>query len=204
MKLTAAALLAAALLLAAAVPSLAAPPPDKGKIMGSTSAPVTIEIFADFECPMCKRFHEEELPLLVRDFVNSGKVCIVAREFPLKIAEHKYSRQAANFATAAARIGEYDAVANVLFHTQESWGETGKVWETVASVLKPDQQKKVQALAGDPSVLAEVEADYNYAVASGINATPTLILTRGNKRFPASGGVLEYSLLKQMINDLLK
>ncbi len=195
-------LIAAALLVV--LQSLAAPPPDKNKILGNPSAPVTIEIFSDFQCPMCKRFHEETLPLIMRDFVNSGKVCIVSREFPLNIPDHKFSRQAANYATAAARIGEYDAVANILFHTQEAWHDNGKVWEEVASVLKPDQQKKVQALVADPTVLAEVQADYNYAVASGINGTPTLFLTRGSKRYPASGGVLEYPLLKQMINDLLK
>ena len=74
----------------------------------------------------------------------------------------------------------------------------------MASVLKPDQQKKVQALVSDPGVLAEVEGDVSYGTASGVNSTPTLFLTRGSKRYPASGGVLEYSLLKQMINDLLK
>jgi protein-disulfide isomerase len=193
-----------AAVLVAILPCLAGPAADKGKILGSPTAPVTIEIFSDFECPMCKNFHEDTLPFLMRDFVNSGKVCIVAREFPLNIPAHKYSRQAANYATAAARIGKYDAVANVLFHTQESWGASGKVWETVASVLSPDQQKKVQALVTDPGVLAEVEADYNYAVASGINGTPTLYLSRGSKRYPATGGVLQYNLLKSMIDDLLK
>jgi len=56
----------------------------------------------------------------------------------------------------------------------------------------------------DPGVLAEVEADYNYAVAFGINGTPTLFLSRGSKRYPATGGVLQYNLLKSMIDDLLK
>ena len=197
MKLIAAALVAI-------LPCLAAPAPDKGKILGSPSAPVTIEIFSDFECPMCKTFHEETLPLLMRDFVVSGKVCIVSREFPLKIAAHKYSRQAANYATAAARVNKYDAVANVLFHTQEAWGQSGKVWETVASVLTPEQQKKVQALVGDQAVLDEVEADYAYAVASGIGGTPTLIVTRGSKHYPATGSVLAYNYLKSMIDDFLK
>jgi protein-disulfide isomerase len=191
-----------ALVLAAMLPCLAAPPADKGKILGNPSAPVTIEIFSDFECPMCRSFHEDTVPLLMRDFVVSGKVCIVSREFPLNM--HKYSRQAANFATAAARVGKYDAVANILFHTQETWGASGKVWETVASVLTPDQQKKVQALAGDAAVLDEVQADVSYGAASGINGTPTLFISRGSKRYPASGGVLQYNLLKSMIDDLLK
>jgi protein-disulfide isomerase len=196
-------LIAAAL--AAILPCLASPPADKGKILGNPSAPVTIEIFSDFQCPMCKRFHEQTLPLLMRDFVVSGKACIVSREFPLNIPDHKYSRLAANYATAAARIGAYDAVANILFHTQEIWGASGKVWETVASVLKPEQQKKVQALVvNDPSVVEEVQADASYAVASGVNGTPTLFISRGSKRYPATGGVLEYNLLKELIDGLLK
>jgi protein-disulfide isomerase len=194
-----------AAVLATILPCLAASPAaDKGKILGNLSAPVTIEIFSDFECPMCKTFHEETVPLLMRDFVTSGKACIVSREFPLNITAHQYSRQAANYATAAARVGKYDAVANVLFHTQESWGASGKVWETVASVLTPEQQKKVQALVSDPSVLAEVQADVSYGTSSGIGGTPTLFVSRGSKRYPATGGVLAYNLLKSMIDDLLK
>jgi protein-disulfide isomerase len=193
-----------AAVLATILPCLAASPAaDKGKLLGNPSAPVTIEIFSDFECPMCKTFHEGTVPLLMRDFVTSGKACIVSREFPLNIPAHKYSRQAANYATAAARIGKYDAVANVLFHTQESWGASGKVWETVASVLTPEQQKKVQALVSDPSVLAEVQDDVSYGVSSGINGTPTLFVSRGSKLYPATGGVLAYNLLKSMIDDLL-
>jgi protein-disulfide isomerase len=153
---------------------------------------------------MCKTFHEGTVPLLMRDFVTSGKACIVSREFPLKLDAHKYSRLAANYATAAARVGKYDAVANMLFHTQESWGASGKVWETVASVLTPEQQKKVQALVNDTSVLAEVEADVSYGVSSGINGTPTLFVSRGSKLYQATGGVLAYNLLKSMIDDLLK
>jgi protein-disulfide isomerase len=194
-----------AAVLATILPCLAASPAaDKGKLLGNPSAPVTIEIFSDFECPMCKTFHEGTVPLLMRDFVTSGKACIVSREFPLNIPAHKYSRQAANYATAAARIGKYDAVANVLFRTQESWGASGKVWETVASVLTPEQQKKVQALVSDPSVLAEVQDDVSYGVSSGINGTPTLFVSRGSKLYPATGGVLAYNLLKSMIDDLLK
>ena len=146
---------------------------------------MTIEIFSDFECPMCKNFHEQTLPLLMRDFVVSGKACIVSREFPLNM--HKYSRQAANFATAAARVGKYDAVANALFHNQDSWGESGKLWETVAAELTPEQQKKVQALANDPAVQTEVQADVSYGAASGIGGTPNVIPFARLQALPGDG-----------------
>src|ERR1035441_8045311 len=161
-----------AAVLATILPCLAASPAaDKGKLLGNPSAPVTIEIFSDFECPMCKTFHERTVPLLMRDFVTSGKACIISREFPLNIPAHKYSREAANYATAAARIGQYDAVAHVLFQNQESWETSGKVWDTVASVLTPEQQKKVKSLVGDSSVVDEVQADVDYGTAGGSNTT---------------------------------
>ncbi len=184
----------------------AAPAVDKAKAMGSPTAPVTIEIFSDFRCPMCKSFHETELPRLVKEYALTGKAYIVPREFPLdRTAGHQFARMAANYATAAARVGQYGPVADALFQNQEKWGDSGKVWETVASVLSPENQKKVQALVREPSVLNEVQADSEYGTAVvGVTGTPTVYLTRGAKRYPVSGYGLNYSLLKSMIDDLAK
>jgi protein-disulfide isomerase len=194
-----------ALALAAALPVLAASPDaDKSKIMGNPNAPVTIEIYSDFECPACRGFHLETLPQLIKEYVVPGKVCVISREFPLNIPEHKYSRQAANYATAAARVGKYEAVADVLFQTQASWGASGKVWETVATVLTAADQKKVQALVKDPGVASEVQADVARGQAAGINQTPTVIVKRGAKQYPLSGYALKFDLLATLLNDLLK
>jgi protein-disulfide isomerase len=193
-----------ALALVAALPSLAASlDSDKSKILGNPNAPVTIEIYSDFECPMCKTFHVETLPLLVKDYVIPGKVCIVSREFPLD-SIHKYSHQAADYATAAARVGKYEAVADALFKTQATWGASGKVWETVASVLTAADQKKVQALAKDPGVMSSVQADVSRGQAAGIGGTPTLIVKRGSRQYPVSGYTLKYDLLTTLLDDLLK
>jgi protein-disulfide isomerase len=177
---------------------------DKGKTLGSPTAPVTIEILSDFECPACKTFHEETLPLLIREYVTPGKIYIVSREYPLNIPDHKYSREAANYATAAARVGKYYPVSNALFAAQSSWSASGKVWETVAKALTAAEQKKVQALVKEPSVTAEVQADVAYARSSDINQTPTLIVSRGSRRVPISGYALNYNLLRTLIDDLAK
>ncbi|MBZ5582335.1 MAG: DsbA family protein [Acidobacteriia bacterium] len=175
---------------------------DRGKVLGSPSAPIKIDVYSDFECPACKVFHENTLPQLMRDYVIPGKATIVSHEFPLNI--HQYSREAANYATAAARIGKYQAVADALFRKQTSWGANGKVWETVANVLTAEEQKKMQALAKDPSVLAEVQTDMQSGQAAGINETPTIFVTRGSQRYPLTGYALNYNLLKKLLNDLLK
>ena len=191
-----------ALALTALLPCLAASSDaDPGKSMGSPNAPVRIEVFSDFECPACKGLHEQILPLVVGDYVIPGKVYLVSREFPLPM--HQYSREAANYATAAARLGKYQQVADTLFLNQVAWAANGKVWDTVAGVLTPVEAKKVQLLAKDPSVLSAVQHDVDAGKAASINQTPTMIVTRGPKSFPLAGAV-NYNLLRSLLDGLLK
>ena len=190
-----------ALALTALLPCLAASSDDTGKALGSPSAPIRIEVFSDFECPACKALHEQILPLVFKDYAIPGKVYLVSREYPL--AMHQFSREAANYATAAARFGKYQDVADALFKNQLVWEVNGKVWDTVAGVLTPAEAKKVQLLAKDPSVLSEVQRDVDAGRAAGINQTPTMIVTRGTNRFPVTGAV-NYNLLRSLLDGLLK
>ncbi len=178
---------------------------DSGKVLGSPNAPVVMEIFSSFDCVHCKDLHEEILPRLMRDYVTPGKVCVVSREFPLSGQYHPYAREAANLATAAARIGRYQVVAGAIFKDQANWAVNGKLWETVASVLTLTEQKKVQALAKEPGVLAEVQRDFDQAVnRDGITQTPSIYLTARGKRFPLPPGVPNYDLLRQMLDVELR
>jgi protein-disulfide isomerase len=182
----------------------AVPEADKGKSMGSPTAPVRIEVFASFDCPHCRALHENVIPQVVKDYVVPGKVYLINREFPLSGQYHPYAREAANYATAAARVGKYPQVAEALFTNQAAWASNGKVWDTVAAVLTPAEQKKVQALAKDPSVTSEVQAEYDEGVAAGINATPTIIVTQGSKRYPIPSQQLYYQFLKSLLDGMVK
>ena len=191
-----------ALALTALLPCLAASSDaDPGKSLGSPSAPIRIEVFSDFECPACKALHEQILPLVFKDYVIPGKVYLVSREYPLPM--HQFSREAANYATAAARLGKYQEVTDALFLNQLVWEVNGKLWDAVAHVLTPAEAKKVQLEAKDPSVLSEVQRDVDAGRAAGINQTPTMIVTRGTNRFPVTGAV-NYNLLRSMLDGLLK
>jgi protein-disulfide isomerase len=198
-----------ALLLAALLPCVAAAADvDKAKTLGNPSAPIMMELYSDFMCPHCKHLHEDILPAIVMDYVNTGKAYLIFREFPLAIPQHVYSRPAANFATAAARVGKYQPVSDVLFKKQDfqnpaSWVTTGKVWETIAPVLTPDEQKKVQALANDPGVLAEVQRDYELGQKARVNSTPTVVITYKLRQQPWSEWS-SYPLFKSYVDDLLK
>jgi len=190
-----------AALLIAALPSLAAMTEiDRNKTVGNPTAPVKIEVFSDFTCPHCKHFHEEILPQLMKDYVVNGKVYIIDRAFVLP---HDHSREAFAYAIAAARIGKYQAVADALYAQQATWFATGNVWGAVASALSsPAEQKKVQELSRDPGVLAEIDRESREGTNSGVNETPTLIVTIGTKVYPLPPAP-DYRLLKSMIDGLL-
>jgi protein-disulfide isomerase len=194
-----------ALALAALLPAVAAAPPDagKGKTMGNPSAPILLELYSDFMCPHCKHLHEAILPAIVLDFVKSGKAYLVFREYPLPIPQHVYSKVAAQYATAAARIGKYEQVSDILFKQQEQWGMSGKVWECVASALSPEDQKKVQALMSDPSIAGEVQHDVDRAMKAQLNQTPTMMVTYKLKQQPWTMWD-DYNLFKGYLDGLIK
>lgn len=182
----------------------AVPEVDKAKAIGNPSAPVTMEVFASFDCPHCKDLHDNTLPMIIRDFVVPGKVYMVFREFPLSGQYHPYAREAANYAVAAAKIGKYQQVSDALFKQQATWAMNGKVWDTVASVLTPTEQKRVETLVKEQPVLSEVERDYQEGVSAGINATPTVIVTQGAKRYPIPASQLHYGFLKSLLDGMAK
>ncbi len=195
-----------ALLLAAVLPCLGQQlTADTNKCFGNPAAPVRLDVFSDFECPACRAFHMDMLPQIERDYGPTGKIYIVSHEYPLNIPAHKYSREVAAYATAAARVGKYDVVADALFKNQPIWyaeGKSpGKFWEFIAAVLTPAEQKKVQALAKDPSVLSEVQSDYDLGTRMGVNSTPSLFVTHGAQRFSLPWPV-SYPLFRSMVNNM--
>ena len=190
-------MLALLLSLAAAAALLQTPP--VGKAEGVPGAPLVIEVFSDFQCPACKTLHEQVLPLLRKDYVAKGKVYLVHREFPL--TGHAFSRPAASYASAAARIGKYNLVANALFSKQASWEVDGKVDQAACSVLSPAEAAKVRALVKDPSIAAEIQRDLEAGEKADLKQTPTMIITHRTKQYPIVN--TNYDLIRLFLDDLL-
>jgi protein-disulfide isomerase len=190
--------------LAALLPTLAAAPDTiHGNALGNPKAPITIEVFSDFQCPHCKRFHDEELPMLVKDYVERGKVYLVYRNFPLP--QHTYARKAAELACACAQLGKYEPAANALFAKQTSWSQDGKLDETVAAVLTPAEQKKVAKLVNDPVVKSSIDHDLAEGYALPLSSTPTMVVTAKSRQYKISGdGLFNYTLIKATLDELLK
>jgi protein-disulfide isomerase len=167
---------------------------------GQSNARILLEVYSDYQCPYCKTLYENTLRPLVAEYVDTGKVYLIHHEFPLP--RHAYAMQAACYACAANRVGKYDQVGDALFREQQSWSATGKVEETVASVLTREEAKKVRILARDPAIVAEVREDIQAGLTAHVDGTPTVILTCRQKqyRIPAT---TSYPVLRRFIDQLL-
>src|SRR6266403_6104517 len=77
-----------------------------GKAVGSATAPIQLEVFSDFQCPSCKGLYEETLKPLMNDYVATGKVYLIHRDFPLQ--NHPHGREAAAWANASSRVNKYE------------------------------------------------------------------------------------------------
>lgn len=171
------------------------------KSEGVKSAPITLEVFSDFECPACKILFEYTLNQVSQNYVSTNRVYLIHRDFPLPM--HKYSREAARYANAAARIGKFDAVASTLFARQETWATNGQVDATVASVLTPAEMAKVRQLEKSSQIDAGIQKDVNLGNSvHHVTQTPTTIITYKGQMYPVVG-VVTYPILKQFLDSLL-
>jgi protein-disulfide isomerase len=172
-----------------------------GKTLGKPDAPIRIELFSDYQCPSCKIFHDTTLKQLIAEYVNTGKVYLVVREFPL-VTIHSHAREAASIACAADMIGKYGQVADQLFLTQQKWEADGDVAGAACRVLSPAEAKKVTELAKTPEIAQRVESEMRLGQNEKVNGTPTMIITRMIRRYPISGPV-SFAVLSKFLDSLL-
>lgn len=191
----------AALFAAAAAQSSAGLPDiDPHKAFGSKNAPVTMEVFSDFQCPACKTLFTTTNRQLMDNYVSTGKVYLIHRDYPLPM--HAYSRVAARYARAAAQLGKFEQAEQVLFQNQEKWEQNGDVDGTVAGVLSAAEMAKVRALVKGGTLDAAIDKDYALGQMYRVNQTPTTVFHCKGQTYPYSG-VMSYDILKQFLEQLL-
>jgi protein-disulfide isomerase len=193
-------------------------PPNKG--VGNPSAPIVMEVFSDYMCPQCRNFYMNSLSYMMQDYVASGKVYLIHRDFPLPIAQHRYNWDAARWETAAARIGKFEEVDRALYINEPAWEADGDIQKVVASVLSPADLKRVQkqvapCLTQTPANLrpsmpvgqsCSLDAYINQDIALGrqvpVQATPTYVITNKGNRLPAGSGFVSWPIMKQFLDSL--
>lgn len=173
---------------------------DAHKAFGSKNASLVLEVFSDFQCPACKNLYTSTNRQLIDNYVSSGKVYLIHRDFPLPM--HAHSRVAAQYARAAAHIGKGELVEQALFQNQEKWENTGDLDGTVAAVLSPAEMAKVRALVKGGTLDPLIEKDLALGKVYNVNQTPTTIVHSNGQTYPVVG-VQSYAVLHQFLDQLL-
>jgi protein-disulfide isomerase len=99
------------------VDELMKPGPLPDLVLGKADAPVTIVEYASLTCGHCAAFHNKVLPLLKEKYIETGKVRLIMREFPLQ----NLAAGAAMLARCAGGGDKTIAFTTALFAKQEEW-----------------------------------------------------------------------------------
>jgi protein-disulfide isomerase len=174
------------------------------KSAGSHDAPITIEVFSDYQCPQCRIFYLDTARQLMQSYIPAGKVFYVHRDFPLSM--HSHSREAARWASAAALAGVFQSTEEALYSKQDQWGATGKIEDVLASALSAADMKKVRTIEATQGaqIDAAIAKDMNLGESRGVNGTPSIYVFHKGQMTPLPPGGVNYSLLKQYIDYLLQ
>ena len=173
---------------------------DPHRAFGSKNAPITMEVFSDFQCPACKQLYKTTNQLLLDNYVNGGKVYLIHRDFPLPM--HAYSKIAARYVRAASQIGKGEQAEKTLFDNQEKWEQSGDVDGTLAAALSAAEMAKIRPVAKGTSLDAAIDKDVALGKGYNVNQTPTTIIHYKGQTYPVVG-VVSYDVLHSFLDQLL-
>lgn len=174
---------------------------DDDPVLGNANAKVTIIEFGDYQCPSCRLFWREIEPRLKKEYVDTGKVKLVFRDFPIKEI-HPDATAAAMAAQCAADQGKYWEYHDRIFREQDK-GTDDVVRFKAADLKKWGAAIRLDAAAFNACVDSaryqdEVAKDYADGIAVGIQGTPTFFI---NGRFV--GGAQSFPVFKKIIDEEL-
>jgi protein-disulfide isomerase len=203
-----------------AQPAAAAQPPqvtkgvasvDDDPILGDKNAPVTLIEFSDYECPFCKRHFEQTHQELVKKYIDTGKVKLVFRDFPLSFHEPMASKEAIAASCAKDQGGDkkYFEFHDEIFKRTTSNGnglDDAKI-QTIASDLKLNINTFTSCLSNTAKA-DEVKKDIADGSAAGASGTPTFLVGKSTSDGKIDGDLLvgaqPFAAFQAVIDPLLK
>jgi protein-disulfide isomerase len=139
--------------------------------IGDANAPVTIIEFSDFECPFCGRYVTQTYPQIKKDYVDTGKVRIVFRDYPLPF--HSNAQKAHEAAECADDQGKFWDMHSKLFSNQQALSVADL--KKYAGELALDQTEFDECLDSGKHA-AEVQQDLADGSAAGVSGTPSFFV----------------------------
>jgi len=142
-------------------------------VLGDPKAPVTMIEYASFTCPHCAAFHTQILPEIKKKWIDTGKVKLIYRDFPLD----QVAAKAAQIAECSGN-DRYFGVIDLIFRGQPTWATAS---DPIAELAKPLRiaglgDNEIKACLANEAKANEVIADAQGGQALGVNSTPTLFI----------------------------
>lgn len=166
-------------------------------MLGSPTAAVTVEEFADFQCPSCATSH----PVMKEvQQVYGSRIKFIFRHFPLSMHDKAY--EAAVAAEAAGEQGKFWAMQDQLFSNQQTWANSPnyrQLWVEYAQKIGLDVDKFQTAMAGI-ATKNRVDQDAARARGMGVSSTPTVYVNGRSIPYPE----LKVASLRQIIDAELQ
>jgi protein-disulfide isomerase len=185
-----------ALVIAAVLIGRGAAAQESGPILGNPDAPVTIVEYASLTCPHCAAFHKETLPGLKERYIDTGKVKLSFRDFPLD----EHAVRAAMLAHCAGPE-RYYRFLDVFFAQQASWAGARDPVAALSQLAKLGgmSEEAINACLKDRSIEDQVlRSRLEGAEKHGVRSTPSFIID--GKLYAGSRSVEEFA---QIIDPLL-
>jgi protein-disulfide isomerase len=167
--------------------------------IGPADAPVTITEYASMTCPHCAAFNENVFPKIKSEYIETGKIRYVFREFPLDIKAASGSMLTRCIAKDDA--GKYFAITDILFKQQNEWVPKNTI-ESLSRIGKQAglSQEAVDRCIKDQALLDKIAADQKFAnEVLKVNSTPTFFIN-GEK----ITGATTFEEFDKRIKSLLK
>lgn len=177
---------------APAVPASATAP----RMLGSPDAPVEVVEYASLTCHHCATFHNEVLPQVKKEFIDTGKVRIVYRDFPLD----RVGLEAATMARCLPPE-RYFPVLSLLFAKQDDWSHAKDPIEPLARIgaLAGLSRQAYDACRADKALQDSiVQSRYEGEQKHGVDSTPSFVIDGKTLK-----GVLQFEEFKKTVEPLL-
>lgn len=183
---------------------------DNDPVLGDKNAPLTLIEFSDYECPFCKRAFTDVLPELKKVYIDTGKVKLVYRDFPLSFhANAQKEAEAAECARSQGNDATYFKFHDQIF-TQTTAGGTGLALTQLPVIAKNLglNVNQFQQCLDSGKFKDEVAKDVADGTAAGVSGTPSWIVGTSSKDGQVEGqlivGAQPFSSFKGAIDELLK
>jgi protein-disulfide isomerase len=179
---------------------------DDDPIRGDQNAPITIVEFSDFQCPFCARFHIQTLPLILEQYVETGKVKLVYRDFPIQNI-HPNAISAAVASECAHEQDKYWEYHDALFENQQVWNNaettsTITIFKEFATKLELNQEQFNSCLDSG-KYIDEISNDLKDGRNYGITGTPGFFIGNEEIGFVKINGAQPFEAFKSVIDSQL-